>query len=275
MYDGSIKMVQDIKINDLLMGDNSNSRKVLTLCSGHEQLYRIIPKYGDSYVVNKYHILSLKSCFINSGFKKGEIYDMDVEKYINLPFSIKKKLKGYRVGVEFQRKSISIDPYLFGYDKIGNNEENKNNNIPNIYKCNSREIRLELLAGILDANGNYCSDKKCYNLEFKNKEIVDDIIYLSRSLGFASYIYEFNNNNSSKLEEYYRFNIFGDGIENIPCKSANKMEIKENNNKKNNSNVLITGIRVEKIEIGDYFGFTIDGNQRFLLGDFTVTHNSS
>ena len=37
----------------------------------------------------------------------------------------------------------------------------------------------------------------------------------------------------------------------------------------------ITGIKVEKAaDCGDYYGFTLDGNCRYLLGDFTVTHNT-
>ena len=34
------------------------------------------------------------------------------------------------------------------------------------------------------------------------------------------------------------------------------------------------GIRVIEKSIDDYYGFEIDGNRRFLLGDFTVTHNT-
>jgi hypothetical protein len=34
-------------------------------------------------------------------------------------------------------------------------------------------------------------------------------------------------------------------------------------------------IDVEYIGEGDYYGFELDGNHRFLLGDFTVTHNTS
>ena len=33
--------------------------------------------------------------------------------------------------------------------------------------------------------------------------------------------------------------------------------------------------RVEDAGVGDYFGFTLDGDGRFLLGDFTVTHNTT
>ena len=31
---------------------------------------------------------------------------------------------------------------------------------------------------------------------------------------------------------------------------------------------------MEKLTIDEYYGFTIDGNHRYLLGDFQVTHNT-
>ena len=44
MSNGSIKMVQDIQIGELLMGDDSTPRKVLSLASGEDEMYDIIPK---------------------------------------------------------------------------------------------------------------------------------------------------------------------------------------------------------------------------------------
>ena len=38
--------------------------------------------------------------------------------------------------------------------------------------------------------------------------------------------------------------------------------------------VLVTGIKVEYLKEDDYYGFTLDGNCRYLMGDFTVTHNT-
>jgi len=39
--------------------------------------------------------------------------------------------------------------------------------------------------------------------------------------------------------------------------------------------VLVTGIRsIKSIGVGEYYGFTLDGNGRYVRGDFTVTHNS-
>ena len=40
-------------------------------------------------------------------------------------------------------------------------------------------------------------------------------------------------------------------------------------------NNLLHDFEVREIAQGEYFGFTISGNGRFLLGDFTVTHNTN
>ena len=60
MYDGSIKMVQNIKAGDAIMGDDSTPRKILSTCTGKETMYKIHQSYGDEYIVNESHILSLK-----------------------------------------------------------------------------------------------------------------------------------------------------------------------------------------------------------------------
>lgn len=61
MFDGSIKNVEDIKIGDQLMGDNSTVRHVLNLARGNEEMAEITDLIsGESYTVNQSHILSLK-----------------------------------------------------------------------------------------------------------------------------------------------------------------------------------------------------------------------
>lgn len=56
--------------------------------------------------------------------------------------------------------------------------------IPLIYKCNSRENRLRLLAGIIDADGSYSQGSFEISQSLNHEKLMDDIIYLSRSLGF-------------------------------------------------------------------------------------------
>ena len=66
MSDGTIKMVQDIQVGDLLMGDDSKPRKVMSLARGKDKMYDIIPIKGETYRVNQEHILCLRA----AGFPK-------------------------------------------------------------------------------------------------------------------------------------------------------------------------------------------------------------
>ena len=147
-----------------------------------------------------------------------------------------------------------------------------NKHIPHIYKCNSKEVRLELLAGLIDSDGSLQSNG--YDIIQKNERLLDDIIFLARSLGFAAYKLKCEKSCMYKGEKktgtYYRTNIHGEGVEYIPLKVLRKKA----NKRKQIKNVLNTGIKVVKREIDNYYGFEIDGNRRFLLGDFTVTHNT-
>ena len=62
MYDGTMRKVQDVKIGELIMGADSTPRKVLLLARGHEQMAKIIPLKGESFVVNINHMkLSMQS----------------------------------------------------------------------------------------------------------------------------------------------------------------------------------------------------------------------
>ena len=59
MYDGTIKMIQDVITGDVVMGDDSNPRNVLSLGQGQDELYDINTN-GGKYIVNSEHILCLK-----------------------------------------------------------------------------------------------------------------------------------------------------------------------------------------------------------------------
>ena len=330
MYDGTIKMVQDIKVGEQLMGDDSTPRNVLSLARGRETLYKVIPKKGTPYIVNESHILSLKCSTKNKFGEKGSILDIPLKDYLKLPKSYHGKgstLTGYKVGITFPEKEVPIDPYIIGfwlgdvcssntmisnqdaiilkylkekvkeydcylqyhsqYDyringiKFRNNlilkslkELNLINNkhIPDIYKINSRENRLKLLAGLIDSDGSYSNN--CYEITQKNNKLSEDIVYLCRSLGFACFNYKKKScwiyKGIKKTREYNRIKIYGSGLENIPILCSRKKA----HTRKQIKNSLHSLITLKKLEVGDYYGFVLDGNHRYLLGDFTVTHNT-
>ena len=201
------------------------------------------------------------------------VLEIAVKDYLELSSKKKGFLKGYRVSIDFPEKELPIDPYMIGYwlgdklsDKLSNNDiflntlkqydMINNKHIPMIYKCNSRENRLKLLAGMLD--GNRCSNtKNGYKITQKNETLMDDVVYLARSLGFACY-----------KNALFSVCINGNGLDKIPRKIASKP-------KKQIKDVLVTGIKAEYVGEDDYYGFTLDGNCRYVIGDFTVTHNTA
>lgn len=223
MYDGSIKKVQDISKNDIVMGDDSTPRKVLSYTQGKDEMFEI-RQGDDSYTVNKAHILSLVNI-------DNEYIDISVEKYLLLSDDDKEKLFGYKTGVEFEEKKLDLDPYI-----LGTSLDNKK--IPKDYKINSRENRLKLLAGLIDkCNG--------YEIMQKNTELAEDIVFLCKSLGFKTEV--------SKV-------LYAEEIH-------NRIIIKQH--------TLREPITVTSKGNGGYYGFELNGNHRFVLGNFIVTHNSS
>ena len=334
MFDGTIKKVQDIKVGDILMGDDSTPRNVLTLARGREQMYKISSKKGDSYTCNESHILSLKSSSRHSKLiKKGDIIDISVLEYLNLPKCFHGRggvLLGYKTPIQFESKEIKFDPYLLGYwlgdgtsrntgittqesyvikyivnlfknkhtdlylkytgfqyDYRINSIKNKNSfkdflreknllnnkHIPHDYLCNSRENRLALLAGIIDSDGYF--NKNCIEIVQKNEKLLDDIVYLARSLGFACYKKKVlktctNSKEGPKKGIYFLTNIYGKGIEEIPTLCPRKKGYE----RKQIKDALTYRLQIEKLDVDDYYGFEIDGNRRFVLSDFTVTHNT-
>lgn len=147
----------------------------------------------------------------------------------------------------------------------------KNKHIPHVYKVNSRENRLKLLAGIIDTDGYYDVKGNGYDIIQKNENILDDIIFIARSLGFFCVKKECKKScrYKGKLVEgtYYRTFISGD-VEEIPCKILRKHP------RKHIKNHLVSGFTIEPQGEGDYYGFTIDGDHRFLLGSFDVVRNT-
>ena len=148
-----------------------------------------------------------------------------------------------------------------------------NKHIPDNYKINSRENRLKLLAGLIDSDGYYYC--KTYEISQKNYMLADDILYLAKSLGFACKLKQVKKschyNNVKKEGEYYRITIFGDNLTEIPVLCKRK---KCNEERLINKPALEYYFKVEPQGNDYYYGFELDGNHKFILGNFVVTHNT-
>jgi len=114
MYDGSLKKVEDVRVGDKLMGDDSTQRNVLSLAQGQEEMYWIRQNKGIDYRVNKSHILSLKRSRNEGKHKHGDILNIEVSEYIGKSDKFKSNYKGYKIAVEFEEKKLDIEPYFLG-----------------------------------------------------------------------------------------------------------------------------------------------------------------
>ena len=147
--------------------------------------------------------------------------------------------------------------------------------IPNDYIINSKENRLKLLAGILDSDGHYVDKGKYYDLCLKDKTLLENIAYICRSLGFKTNfrkrVSKMKRKDGSIYEcDTYRLSIILTNDLQIPVKIERKKHSKNSDFK----NRKLTGIKIEKLNKDNYYGFELDGNNLFMLEDFTVTHNS-
>ena len=240
MFDGSMKMVQDLVVGDSIMGDDSTKRTITSLARGKDKMYNVIQENGN-YIVNEEHILCLKEITSN------DIYEISVKDYISLPKNLQKKLYGYRNTLHFSEKPIPFNPYFHGFLK------NDNNNIVDISNIiyNSEKIRLNYLAGLIDAFGFY-NGYICVSIKHNSQ-----INYLIKSLGF-SYFHD------SKKNCYF---IHGQNIHFIPTNIVKIPFLKRKNN-------LVSKIKISFLKVDNYYGFTLDGNCRYFMGNFSITHNT-
>lgn len=325
MYDGTIKMVQDVVVGDKLMGPDSKPRNVLSVTTGREELFRVTPKKGDSWVCNKSHILSLKRT--NDGTSlAGTVCNVGVSEYLGWSKTHKHIYKQWRSAVDFPEKELLLDPYFLGL-WLGDGRTNApiictadrqivqylrdyawslgctlskysepskansyaivqkdisstrqrtsiqkamdiygllgNKHIPSDFLYNSRENRLRLFAGLMDTDGSYQNGlfEYCTKLD----SLKDAVVYLGRSLGYFACVRQKEVSGTI----YWRVNFSGD-FSDVPTRIKRKRPTERTQKK----DALMTAISVESIGEGDYYGFTIDGDHLFMLGDFTVTHNT-
>lgn len=139
--------------------------------------------------------------------------------------------------------------------------------IPDDYKFSPLADRLQLLAGLIDSDG-HISHGGCDWIS-KSETLAQDFAFVCRSVGLSCYVSKQQKGIASTgfTGWYWRCSVSGD-LSVIP--TLDKIAPKRTQKKRH----LVHGITVEAIGNGAYFGFQIDGDHLFMLGDFTVTHNS-
>lgn len=154
----------------------------------------------------------------------------------------------------------------------------RNKDIPECYIYNSKDVLLELLAGIVDSCGLYAKRPNRVGIKqiSVNELLVDKIEFICRMLGMrvSREVYYLKDaliggRQVKAGSPMYTVYIYR-GYSEIPCRIEGKLSSEKNSDE----NILYNSFNIEVAGTGEYYGFSLDGNQLFLLDDFTICHNS-
>lgn len=287
MFDGQVKAVEDVELGERLMGPSGEPRLVLSLARGEQETVEIRPKKGLPWRVNMDHVLTL----VRSD--TGEIVDVTVREWLDWSKTHKGLHKLFRSPVEFagRLEPLPLDAYSTGV-LLGDNgldAADAPRVAPRIraavgselppelatcdgeacvsdrYKTASLDDRRELLAGLIDAAGRL-SGRARYELRSSSKRLADDATYVARSIGLSAYVQRCRT--GSRI--VYRVCISGE-THLVPCRIARK-RARQRRTRKSALQIGFDVARTGRVE--PYFGFSLDADGRYLLGDFMVTHNT-
>jgi hypothetical protein len=278
MWDSNIKKAKNVKVGDKLIGDDGKVRNVLKITSGVDEMYEVVLKDKSSYKINSQHILTLKfidnkkilwdnNCwkvkyfdtdelkikstsfmtynkiaeFVNN-IKYPEIFDLKLEDVLKLSPTNFYCVKNSSC-IDWDYQETAIDPYIYGKLIC-----TKLNYISNIYIFNNKEIRLNVLIGAIDEIG--ITKNNQIEITLQNKIILSSLQLIANSLGYYTIL-----NNATLV-------ISGNNMEEL----SSSITINANN--------YVYEFEINNIGKGKFCGWSVDGNERFLLNDFTITHNS-
>lgn len=149
-----------------------------------------------------------------------------------------------------------------------------NKHIPTDFKINSPKIQLQVVAGLIDTDGTYNSKKNFFEItqRYDRKHILEDIKFMCESNGLRCSLTSRIATGKKPRVLHYRLRISGD-LSIIPTKIERKIG-RATTSYKSRKNWSDYTFKVESYRKGEYYGFTVDKNNLFVLGDLTITHNT-
>ncbi len=193
-------------------------------------------------------------------YKIAEKYDLK----INININTSKLCPTYIISKWYQQKKWNKLLKELIELWIRNNKQ-----IPLIYKKSSVKNRLKLIAWLIDTD--WSLENNCYCITQKSKQLTEDIAFVCRSLWFWVTVREVKKSiKSTGFSWVYYSAIISWDINKIPV----LLERKKAKPRRHEKNVLNIWFEIEKQEEWEYYWLQVDWDERFLLWDFTVTHNS-
>ncbi len=302
MYNGTIKKIQDIQINDIIMGTNNEQRIVTSLTIGKSNLYKIrdINEYSinEPYIVNAGHILTLYDKLMK------QVVDIEIEQVLNT-----NRYYGIREPVKFSGGKLPYDPQLYGKmlantiiriynimnkmeiieeeeaeeeDEEGEEDEDEVIlKVPNSYKTSSISNRIAFLQSFISTLMASTTIRNLFSILYQ--EPFSDQDFLSKFVTGKFYTdtsfiiklaYKKDLTDLSYVCKDIRFIM-----QSLACK--NYRDYSDLHYTTVNILPAYYSIMIENNGYGLYYGFTLKNadtsacNGRFILGSCIVAHNTT
>jgi hypothetical protein len=208
LWNGTHKKVEDLQTTDVLMGDDSGPRHILSLTTGYESLYRLSHKSMSSctvfhYTVNQSHILTL--------------YHKKKHSIVDVPFT--SFLDGKEILEDYWGIYRDVDAFPH-------------------FRLNSTR---DFIRSWLKKNGNIVAQTET------------DLLSICMKCGLRIVVYGKDS-----------------------CKIMDPYHVLKYENREHKKRVFhVYPIEMECVEeMGQYYGFELSGNGRFLLYQGICTHNT-
>jgi len=209
---------------------------------------------------------------LHRGHRYGDLNDDEAEGLLDLALPeegtegytgranrLLERLRALKVATQSGEPKPAIDP----------------KHIPEVYMKNSREIRLQVLAGLLDSDGCLVYPENYYVFEQSERHharLFWDTVHLARSLGFGVSTHRKHRQlKVSESWEYYLSAIITGDLTQLQCLLRRKHGVQRSLPQLHT--FRIKSITLEK-KSTEWYGFAVDKDRQYLRDDWMVLHNS-
>jgi superfamily II DNA or RNA helicase len=290
MYNGTVKKIQDMKINDVIMGTDSEERIVTSLALGRSHMYLVRSvdnSINEPYCVNEEHIMTVYDNYTKS------VIDIPLKEILNQG----PRYFGIREAVRFpieEKKKLPIDPQLYGIllaNKISNlchyilynvDCEDIYLKIPAVYKTCSISNRIIFIQSFLSRLTNsqpiIAFFKLLYRLNGVDQNFTPSIINGNLFEDIEMWTRTFRGRDFPDTWQFCKDLQFI--MQSIGCK--NYRDYADLHFGTINIIPARYPLIIENAGIDNYYGFTLrnrdprtECNGRFLLGSCIIVHNTA
>ena len=268
-WSGDIKLAKNITREDKLVGDDGKPRTILETKKGISSMYVVTQKGASSYTVNEDHILTIKIEDVRPTFTFNEVSNTWTLKWFDVGrmcFKTKtsndlKYLENYAINI--QPITDTFDISIKDFISLHSETKKKAYGFKN-QTCIDWEYK-ETSKDPYEYGLWYRSNKDYSNQSKIPQEFLINSMKVRQDLlkGISDPISGIITNTNALSSIQFLISSLG-----LNYRYEMGVLIPETNNS------IKSRISVECISIGEYVGWMVDGNGRYLLGDFTVTHNS-